>query len=368
MALLTSHPNITGNGPTRTRQAICFVTKSFRATDRTITGKNIHIKMKTNLHFRIFLLLLVMGFNAMAQNTIKELAALDDKTFWKGAKFVNMAGSSGKPYKNGQGVRAYYPALKVPKKIAVVSFYCYDLGTTESVSFGNYRAFGWASTKSTTWNMTQEATSKVTNMFYAYWMETQKENMLKYCGAELITPDQFTAEQKNVYKNFQLDKSKVGSTIMAGKETSASTLEFADGYEPILVFAPGDYKMAESLGLLAKDLNVDAVLVVVTEMRTDKKGSHVSAVGMYMYGPNPVPRREDVKYIGFNGAGRQEGNVYEAQKVAFNGDEGVLFYSVNKKTKQVDYFDFEGLDAVYGKVLGGLWYQLVTVKKCGQAD
>lgn len=324
--------------------------------------------MKTFLKLGIFLFLIANAANVAAQKSVKELAALDDKTFWKGAKFINMAGSSGKPYKNGQGVRAYYPALKVPKKIAVVSFYCYDLGTTESVSFGNYRAFGWASTKYTTWNMTQEATSKVTNMFYNYWMQTQKENMLKYCGAELITPDQFTPEQQQVYQNFELGKSKVGSVIMAGKETSASTLEFADGYQPILVFAPGDYKMAESLGLLAKDLNVDAVLVVVTEMRTDKKGSHVAAIGMYMYGPNPVPRREDVKYIGFNGAGRQEGNIYEAQKVAFNGDEGVLFYSVDKKSKQVDYFDFEGLDAVYGKILGGLWYQLVTVRKCGQGD
>lgn len=324
--------------------------------------------MKTFLKFGIFLCLIAIGANVMAQMNVKQLAALDDKTFWKGAKFVNMAGSSGKPYKNGQGVRAYYPALKVPKKIAVVSFYCYDLGTTESVSFGNYRTFGWASTKSTTWNMTQEATSKVTNMFYTYWMQNQKENMLKYCGAELITPDQFTTGQQQVYQNFVLDKSKVGSAIMAGKETNASTLEFADGYQPILVFAPGDYKMAESLGLLAKDLNVDAVLVVVTEMRTDKKGSHVAAIGMYMYGPNPVPRRDDVKYIGFNGAGRQEGNVYEAQKVAFNGDEGALFYSVDKKTKQVDYFDFEGLDAVYGRILGGLWYQLITVRKCGKED
>ncbi len=330
------------------------------------------IKNQMNLSVKYLRLILAVSLLILpritfAQSNIKELLSLDDKTFWKGFQNIPMAGSSGKPYRNGQGVRAYYPSLPIPKKIALVSFYLFDIGTRESVSFGNYRAFGWSSTHTKSWNMTEEGAKKLANQFYAYWMETALESF-KITGSTLITPDSFTPEQKAAYENFKLEKSKIGSAIMSQSEVNADVIEMADGYLPIIPFAPGDYKMAESIGLLAKELGVDAVLIAATEVRTDKQGSHLSSIGMYMYGPNPVPRKEDVKYFGFNGAGRQEGNVYEVCKVNFNKTDGVLFYGVDRKSGEVNYFDYEGIDQLYGKVLGGLWYQLVTVKKCGQSD
>ena len=59
----------------------------------------------------ILFLFTIACLHASAQKTIEDLTK-DDKKFWKCWKPVLVTRSSGKPYKQGQGVIAYYPALK----------------------------------------------------------------------------------------------------------------------------------------------------------------------------------------------------------------------------------------------------------------
>lgn len=316
--------------------------------------------------FAIVLLVIFMGIHAssFSQKRISELTQDMDK-FWKGWTPINAHKSSGKPYKAGQGVVAYYPALQVPKKIALISFYVYDFGSAEFHHFGNYRTLGWEQNGSKSWQLTEEGAKKVANLFYYSWINEEKKNSLAQ-GVELITPDQFSSQQQTIYNDFQNKVTAFGMWVTQ-EDNTGTVMETADGFKPILCGAPGDYKGAEALGLLAKDLGVDAVMLVVTEVNSGKEGTALKAVGMYVYGPNPVPREEGKKYIGFNGAGRQEGNVYQLIKIKFAGDKGVLFYITDKKTKETT-LDIAGIDKVYSNILGGIFYQLKEVHKCGQAE
>ena len=225
------------------------------------------------------------------------------------------------------------------------------------------QAFGWQKTTSISRQLTDEGAKKIANLFYYSWIDEEKKNAKISQNLDIITPEEFTEEQKKVYNNFQENMSKFARAVMQ-EDNTGTILQSADGYRNLLCGAPGDYKNAESYGLLAKDLGVDAVIIVSNEVSTQKEGTFFKAVGMYMYGPNPVPR-QDIKYMGFNGAGRQEGNAYQLIRLEFNGGDGVLFYSIDKKSKEVN-FNIRGIEKVYSNMLGGMYYQLVDVEKCGQ--
>ena len=57
----------------------------------------------------------------IAQETIKGLSNMPAKEFSKYEEKINIVKSSGEPYKMGQGQVAYYPALAIPKKVAVIN-------------------------------------------------------------------------------------------------------------------------------------------------------------------------------------------------------------------------------------------------------
>lgn len=306
--------------------------------------------------FLIPLFLLILN-SLQAQDNIRELLA-DKKKLWKSEQGILVTKSSGAPYRAGQGVVAYYPALQKPKKVALISFYVYDYGKTEyrKVLFGKIA------------NSTQATGTSVKNaamLFYSQWIQAQQASLKATYDIDLITPDQFTEQQRATYEGYTDQATKIG--VMASREDRESSVcEAADGFLPILVGSPGDHKKAEALGLLAKDLGVDAVLVCATEIVSDKKNSNLFQLGMYMYGPNPVPRVEGKRYIGFNGAGRQEGNAYELLKLKF-GKEGIPYLLLGKKDESTELL-IDGAGELYTEIGNKLFEQLIVEHKCGQED
>lgn len=312
---------------------------------------------QTKLRLSAIPLFLLLFHITWAQDNIRELLS-DKKKLWKGEQGILVTKSSGAPYRAGQGVVAYYPALQKPRKVALISFYVYDFGKTE------YRKtlFGKIA------NSTQASGASVKNtamLFYSLWVQAQKASLKATYDIDLVTPDQFTEQQKATYEGYTDQATKIG--VMASREDRESSVcEAADGFLPILVGSPGDHKKAEALGLLAKDLGVDAVLVCATEIVSDKKNANLFQLGMYMYGPNPVPRVEGKRYIGFNGAGRQEGNAYELLKLKF-GKEGVPFLLMGEKDGSTELL-IDGAGELYTEVGNKLFEQLIVEHKCGQED
>ena len=236
--------------------------------------------------------------------------------------------------------RGYTVRLNVvgsaPKKVALVSFYTFDPGTTSKT--GN---------TVTTKNVGSAQAAMFATTFYNKSIESLKSTFGTY-GMELLTPDQYLsdADKKQAYNDFQIknsgssnfgNKFAQGLKNMATSGTSIVTNEAAEGFKMLKVqydfnepFDPNNLndcqnnEMMESLGYdLGRSLEVDAVLVVYNTMTVQtqwfKERYKLNASSMYMFGPNPTPLPEgkkDNKYY-------SKGLFYCGTRISFKQD-GIL--------------------------------------------
>jgi hypothetical protein len=243
---------------------------------------------------------------------------------------------------NGRGFTVDFAKLKKPPvKIALVSFYVEDPGITKK-----------SGTRSTgqsfhTTNSSQEGVQAFANYFYKVSIGTLDQTF-KTNGMDVMKPSQFltTEAQKEYYKSFEVRHSslnKLGGKLTkffkksANAGTSLESKAAADGYtlcnlntnnfvadaKKKSVKANGgvgefDDKLIESMGYdLCKELNVDAVLVVTNTIVADNKHRQarhfLSAVSMYLFGPNPLPLAEGKKDNMFY----SKGLFYSGYRMAF---------------------------------------------------
>jgi hypothetical protein len=204
--------------------------------------------------------------------------------------------------KSGKGQIPYLGALgHPPKRVALVSFYAYDPGNTKG--FGS-PYFGGRS--ETTRQLTSDGAGAVATLLHDQGIGALKEALGAY-GMQLLTPDEFldTDAKRELYEDFVLDLG-IGAkfaqaTEGSGKENKlnkASRLSVvAPGYrlfrlvygENIRPMQQGDKKISKSLGYdLAKDLGVDATLVICNYCKATKKEGALEGVYFYLFGPNGV--------------------------------------------------------------------------------
>jgi hypothetical protein len=224
---------------------------------------------------------------------------------------------------NGKGFAIDMQALgKMPKRVALVSFYIDDPGLTK-VSGTNSTGKSYNTTNTGSDNAVRYA-----NAFYTLTEQTMKEDFNKY-GIQLLTPAEFLTDddKKAAYNDFVVKHTKLnefGAKLgkflkNAGSAgTSIEIDEAANGFRLITInkrdnadpkkkAVPSqnlagsmDGQMIESVGYdLAKSLEVDAVLIVYNSQLADKKWGKsrfwLSAVNMQMFGPNPTPLQEGKK-------------------------------------------------------------------------
>ncbi len=237
-----------------------------------------------------------------------------------------------------------------PKRVALVTFYTFDPGTT--VKVGN--------TIKTT-NVGEGQGSAYATAFYNKSVESLKSTFKTY-GMELLTPDQYLTDdtKKAYYKDFVVKNSKsneIGNKFAAwaknagSKGTSIVTNAPAEGFRTFKVhydmIDPYDKynlnscqnnEMMESMGYdLAKALDVDAVIVIYNTMsvftKWFKDRYNLNATSMYMFGPNPTPLKEgkdDNKYYSkgiFYSGTRKKATpemLAEIEKNRFNGYENIV--------------------------------------------
>ncbi len=249
--------------------------------------------------------------------------------------------SKSKIRENGRGFTVDFAKLpKSPKRIALVSFYVEDPGLT--------KVSGTRSTGRTyrTTNTSQEGVRQYANYYYKLSMDTMRQ-VFKGNDMEILTPSQFASAGKaQYYRSFEAKHStlnKLGGKLTSffkgsgDAGTTIETKEPADGFtlcnmnsnrfvanaKHKSVKTNGgvgemDDKLIESMGSdLCKELDVDAVLVVVNTMLCDskhRKDRHfLSAVSMYMFGPNPLPLAEGKKDNMFY----SKGLFYSGYRMAF---------------------------------------------------
>jgi hypothetical protein len=252
---------------------------------------------------------------------------------------------------NGKGFSIDMKALgKMPKRIALVSFYVDDPGLTKTTK----------SPTTSTWNTTNTGDDNArifANNYYKQSIQTIKGSFKEY-GMDVLTPDEFivTEEQRSAYNNFVVQHTtmnKVGEALnkfsknLGSAHTTLETDQAADGFVLIKInkrelsdpkkkavqvqnlAGSIDGKMIESIGYdLCSSLGVDAVLIVYNNQLCDEKWSKsrfwMSAVNMQLFGPNPTPLKEGKR----DGNGYSKGLFYCGVRMRFS--KGLL---INPKIK-----------------------------------
>lgn len=258
--------------------------------------------------------------------------------------------AEGRKSKNGGGWSVNPNVLgHVPKKVALVTFYLEDPGSSkEKQSATTYSGTMWA-TSST------KANEHVAG-FYDQSIDALIQAYAKY-DMELLTPDQYldTEEKKAFYNGFQVQHGKLKKTKSKSKAlTKAGALSLtrhravpSGGYKAIpianekvnyyasiynFLMDSNESKFFQSMGYdLATGLGVDAVVAVTIVTRKEdmtKENYSVNHASMYMFGPNPtqLPEEEDK---GLKGVFYVRGQFYCGSRVNFSKLEN--FQRVDKK-------------------------------------
>lgn len=279
--------------------------------------------------------------------TISKFLALPDPEFWKTAKGF-MYQNQG--FSDGHGMYAWPPALKqFPKRVGLLSFMVFDPGLFETTE----KKYGPMSLiKTESGFLTASTTKELAKILYEFSIEDLKKDFANY-GSTLLTPGEFLTsdEQRTAYADFAFKEK--GLAKMISSESAANTLAVPEGYH--LYYAenmtmPG---YVEAITAKAKELGLDAVLVLKIQMGAKGQTISIQSITTALYGPNPVPKDPDKKYIAINPAtGYHEGVVYNAVKLgAFDTEnlletkEGlnILVYAGNKEKGLANFNDFNKL-------------------------
>ncbi len=243
---------------------------------------------------------------------------------------------------NGRGFTVDFAKLKnSPRRIALVSFYVEDPGITKK-SGTNSTGKSYHTT-----NTSQAGVEAFADYFYKVSADTMAR-IFKANDMDILKPSEFlvTDDKKEYYKSFEAKHStlnKIGGKITAYFKKSGdygTTLEskgtapgftlcnlntnnfIASAKNKSVKLNGGvgefDDKLIESMGYdLCTKLDVDAVIVVTNTIVCDtkhRKARHfLSAVSMYMFGPNPLPLAEGKKDNMFY----SKGLFYSGYRMAF---------------------------------------------------
>jgi hypothetical protein len=230
---------------------------------------------------------------------------------------------------NGRGFAINMKALgKMPKRVALVSFYVSDPGITK-VSGTNQTGKSYNTT-----NTGSENAKSFANSFYNISIEPLKATFKNY-GIDLLMPSEFLTDndKRESYNNFIVKHTtlnKIGEKInkfFKRADNLGTTLEVEAAATNFEVFkiqktetsnakkksvpsanlsGSADGQMIESLGYdLAAKLGVDAVLIIYNTQLADnnffgKTRFFLSAVNMQLFGPNPTTLKE----------GKKDNNLY----------------------------------------------------------
>ncbi|NNF02721.1 MAG: hypothetical protein HKN22_08550 [Bacteroidia bacterium] len=305
--------------------------------------------MKSKFFFSAVLFqaaLFLFPLNVTAQKTLQDLVTLDDKKFdklvsTKGTPFADQI----KMFKKQGTLKPEH--IKPLKKVGIISIYIADYSEVKSSSNAYM-------TVTTYKNLSKAGANKMVDVFYASGLVSMR-NSFKEKGIELLIPSEFanTPEKKSIYNEYEMEISK-----FVNKVGNLGYLGLGD------IFYPNDFRMIwatkadgidtkqqRSLGKLAKDLELGAIIAIEVATQIDGKNINFKGIGITMFGPNPIPFDPEAKYPGIMGAqGYWEGRNYGY--VRLNMSKDIAICKLKKKEIVEDYS--EGGAAVVNRTLNYL--------------
>jgi hypothetical protein len=267
--------------------------------------------------------------------SFNEIAELSDKKF---SKYIQKDSPLGKEMKmlvrQGKITRE---DLKPLRRIGVLSFYINDDVWKEKS--GNYLIWDY---------MTEKGANYFAQKFHDQAISALKTT-IKTSGIELLTPNEFldSPDKKQAYNSFEVKytgllKAVAGfaNAVATGAGKTGGVSATPKGYRMFAVTQVygQDPKVQRTVGKLAKDLDLDGVLVIQLTTVTGSKSTVLKDVQISMFGANPEKYDPEAKYPGIAGAGGYwEGKCY-GWYIYPTG--GVTF--VNYKKKEVVGENYDG--------------------------
>lgn len=239
------------------------------------------------------------------------------------------------PFVDGRG---NYPNLNAqnnfPKKVALLSFYVWnDQIVLTNKSVGEF----W---KGSYW-IDSVRGNKLASSLMSYSIEsiTKRFDSL---GTKLITPSNFTSEQKQAYDSLQVRYSKsyrkkVSDTVSYELCSSSSFRFFKLPNQKL------DANFANSFEEIARALNVDAVLFIENKMTYDGSLGIINNITMNMYGFNPMGTNVDAASNTKAKKGVQYNDFLLYVSVEQEVDAIISQYNVNKELTYENYIGYDRL-------------------------
>jgi hypothetical protein len=183
------------------------------------------------------------------------------------------------PFVDGRG---NYPNLNAkkefPKTIALISFYIWN---DQLIVSNKSPSEFW---KETSW-IDSIRGNKLASSLNSYSIESIVKRF-DFLGTKLITPSDFTKEQRDVYKSFKVNYSK---DFRKKGDSTSYELCSSSSYRFIKISSNKlDVAFSNSFEEIARALNVDAVLLIENNVGFDGKIGLVNSVQMNLYGFNPM--------------------------------------------------------------------------------
>lgn len=213
-----------------------------------------------------------------------------------------------RPNDKGEGPTPNLARLETaPRRVGLVSFYVADKGSGSGTYLSSVREFTF---------LTQDGASHFAERYLAQGASALQAAFAA-AGMELLTPDQFldTDEKREAYRQYRLEMGRAArmllgamSNLEAGANSGAKLNQsaVAPGYRLLPAHAAaGAPAVANSLEELRQSLGLDALVIIRNGSNSNARSVELAEVQLMMYGPNPVPRQEGVRYIG-----RQDGHLY----------------------------------------------------------
>lgn len=216
-----------------------------------------------------------------------------------------------------------------PPKVALVSVYVVD--PVKKIEAKNMATTKW---------MKLEHAKQAANRIFETGFPGMKEEFAKY-GMDLLAPAEFLTDEKKkkFYKEFKLKHPsrpvKYAENFLWGMtHHSKSVIQPADGFGEIYLMSAEsmragttayDKTLAERLGNdLTKGLDVNAVMIVLSQFTVkDEKTVH-DETSMYMFGPNPILKegqdKDPFHHIGHTYAGMRAPYDFTFEGTAENPD------------------------------------------------
>ncbi|MBC7450321.1 MAG: hypothetical protein H7259_02415 [Cytophagales bacterium] len=235
------------------------------------------------------------------------------------------------PFVDGHG---NYPDLNArkefPKKIALISFYVWDEQLIEDKK--SPTAF-W---NESTW-INVDGENRLSGELAKYSISSI-QHRFDSLGSKVIIPEEFTAEQRKAYDSIQIHyissyRKKVPDSIQYDL-CSASQFRFIK-----LPVQKLDYKFSDDMALLAKALNVDAVLIVENQIKYNGVTGVLQKITLNMYGDNPIAKPSGDSSAHKKGHIYNEGLLYLSMEMEMES----IFTQYDEK-KQITYESYLGYD------------------------